>query len=91
MKTIFNTLKTYITKVEEPKWIKAIVIGSLILSILVSLIIIYLGLQDVYYSGLNLMIIFTVFIAIILAIIIVTSIYVKIKEEVNEYYSFYQD
>lgn len=91
MKTIFNTLKIYIKKIEEPKWVKAIVIGSLILSILASLIIIYLGLQDVYYSGLNLMIIFEVFIAIILAIIIVTSIYVKIKEEINNYYIFSEE
>ena len=87
MKKIFNTLKNYITKVNEPKWVKAIIIGVFTISILAFLTTLFLGLNDiVYYSNFDIIIILEVIVALILATIIVASIYAKIKEEVNDYY-----
>lgn len=103
MKTIFNTIKTYITKVDEPKWIKAIIISVFTLSILAFLIIMFLGLNDIiYYSNFDILITLEVIITLILSFIVIASIYAKIKEEVkdykalisksiDEYYAFYKD
>ena len=77
MKKIFNTLKDYI------KNVKAIIIGAFIISILAFLITLFLGLNDIiYYSNFNIIIILEVITALVLAVIIVTSIYKKIEEEV---------
>lgn len=92
MKKAFNTLKTYITKVEEPKWVKATIIGVFTISILALLTIMYLGLNDIiYYSGFDIIVTLEVIGTIIFAIIIITSIYAKIKEEVNDYYIFSEE
>ena len=92
MKKIFNTLKDYIKKVDEPKWVKTIIIGIFIISILALLTIMYLGLNDIiYYSGFDIIVTLEVIGTIIFAIIIITSIYAKIKEEVNDYYIFSEE
>lgn len=103
MKNILNTLKTYITKIEEPKWVKAIIISVFTLSILAFLTIMFLGLNDIiYYSNFDILITLEVIITLILSLIVIASIYAKIKEEVkdykalisksiDEYYSFYKD
>lgn len=92
MKKIFNTLKDYITKVEEPKWVKAIIIGIFIISIVAFITTLCLGLNDIiYYSNFDIIIILEVIGALILATIIVASIYAKIKEEVNDYYIFSEE
>ena len=83
MEKIFNTLKTYIIKVDEPKWVKAIIIGAFIISILAFITTACLGLNDtIYYSNFDIIIILEVITALVLAVIIVTSIYKKIEEEV---------
>lgn len=92
MKKIFNTLKTYITKVEEPKWVKTTIIGVFTISILAFITTLCLGLNDIiYYSNFDVIIILEVIVALILATIIVASIYTKIKEEVNDYYIFCEE
>lgn len=87
MKTIFNTLKTYITKVDEPKWIKAIIIGVFTISILALSILICVGLLEVCQGEFDVKIILILIMAIIAYIVIIASIYVKIKEEVKDYYA----
>ena len=92
MKTIFNTIKTYTTKVDEPKWVKATIIGVFTISIVAFITTLCLGLNDIiYYSNFDIIIILEVIGALILATIIVASIYAKIKEEVNDYYIFSEE
>jgi hypothetical protein len=92
MKKIFNTLKDYITKVEEPKWVKTIIIGVFTISILAFLITLFLGLNDIiYYSSFDIIVTLEVIMTLILSIIIVTSIYAKIKEEVIDYHIFLKE
>ena len=92
MKTIFNTLKDYIKKVDEPKWVKATIIGVFTISILAFLIILFLGLNDIiYYSNFNIIVTLEVIVTLILSVIIITSIYAKIKEEVIDYHIFLKE
>jgi len=92
MKTIFNTIKTYITKVEEPKWVKTTIIGVFTISILAFITTFIIGLNDIiYYSNFDIIITLEVIVTLILSGIIVTSIYAKIKEEVIDYHIFLKE
>ena len=92
MKKIFNTLKDYISKVDEPKWIKAIIIGLFTISVLAFLITLFLGLNDIiYYCNFDIIITLEIIGALILSIIIIASIYAKIKEEVIDYHIFLKE
>lgn len=92
MKKIFNILKDYVTKVDEPKWVKAIIIGVFTISILAFIITFIIGLNDIiYYSNFDIIITLEVIVTLILSFIIIASIYAKIKEEVNDYHIFVEE